>query len=233
MHKDTIFAKNSPQNFQFNSRVAAVFDNMIQRSVPGYVNISDMCAIIATHFLKHGDTCCDFGCSTANTFKCIANMSPPLPNVHFIGVDNSQAMLDQARQSLGVEKQNIELIHADIIQWQPPKMRLAFCNFTLQFIAINKRAEVLRKIYRALEPNGILVLSEKVVSSKLLIKLHEQSKLSNGYSHTEIVKKRDSLEDFLVPESETTHYKRLREVGFNSVEFWFRCFNFISFIAIK
>ncbi|MES9883801.1 MAG: hypothetical protein ABW185_23355 [Sedimenticola sp.] len=35
-------------------------------------------------------------------------------------------------------------------------------NFTLQFIPVAERLALLQKIYRGLQPHGVLVLSEKI-----------------------------------------------------------------------
>jgi tRNA (cmo5U34)-methyltransferase len=56
MDKDNIYLDpRSPADFTFNSRVAEVFDDMLQRSVPCYHQVIDMVATLLAQFVKHGD----------------------------------------------------------------------------------------------------------------------------------------------------------------------------------
>src|SRR5690625_7125485 len=111
-------------------------------------------------------------------------------------------------------------------------------NITLHFMPLIQRLSVLQQIYKGLNPGGVLIMSEKVVSddephNELMIELHHNFKRASGYSDLEIAQKRSALEQVLLPESLATHRSRLRHAGFSSVDVWFQCFNFASLIAIK
>jgi tRNA (cmo5U34)-methyltransferase len=108
----------------------------------------------------------------------------------------------------------------------------------LQFIAVDQRLELLKKILEGLNKGGVLILSEKVIfedqpHQDLMTDLHHNFKRANGYSDLEIAQKRSAIENYLVPETLDTHRQRLRQAGFASVDVWFQCFNFASIIAIK
>jgi len=110
-------------------------------------------------------------------------------------------------------------------------------NFTLQFIAPEKRLGLLRKIHSTLHPKGALLLSEKIrfesqEEQVLLNDLHIAFKRANGYSEMEIAQKRSALENVMMIDSIEAHRARLKEAGFSSVIPWFQCFNFASFIAL-
>ena len=66
-----------------------------------------------------------------------------------------------------------------------------------------------------------------------MIDYYHGYKKINGYSDREVAQKRQALEDSLRPDSVDQWTKRLLEVGFTSVEVWFRAFNFVSMVAIK
>ena len=111
-------------------------------------------------------------------------------------------------------------------------------NFSLQFIALDSRKKLLKKIYDGLVPGGIFILSEKILfdkkdEDKLMIELHHHMKELNGYEKLEIASKRKSLEDVLIPEKIDSHLKRLHEVGFKKSLIWLKCFNFVSIVAFK
>ena len=84
----------------------------------------------------------------------------------------------------------------------------------------------------------MLVLSEKICfadaeQQSLFTDLHHDFKRLNGYSDLEISQKRTALENVLVPDTLEQHQKRLQQVGFSSLDVWFRCMNFVSLLAIK
>ena len=111
-------------------------------------------------------------------------------------------------------------------------------NFTLQFIEPAARMDLMKKIYTGLRPGGALLLSEKIAFSdeaeqQRMDALHIAFKKANGYSDLEISQKRSALENVLVPDTLEQHYQRLESAGFNSVDNWFRCINFISLLAVK
>ena len=95
-------------------------------------------------------------------------------------------------------------------------------NFTLQFIPREERDAVLARIYRGLQPGGIMVLSEKVTFedphlNELNIELHHQFKRANGYSELEVARKRQAIENVLLPETLARHRQRISEAGFQQL----------------
>jgi tRNA (cmo5U34)-methyltransferase len=66
-----------------------------------------------------------------------------------------------------------------------------------------------------------------------MVDLHHEFKRAQGYSDLEIAQKRASLENVLVPDTESEHIERLLDAGFESARLYVRCFNFVSFLAIK
>ena len=87
-------------------------------------------------------------------------------------------------------------------------------------------------------PGGILVLSEKIrfaneAENALQTELHHAFKRNNGYSELEISQKRTALENVLIPETLADHEARLKKAGYRHIHVWFRCFNFISLLAVR
>ena len=66
-----------------------------------------------------------------------------------------------------------------------------------------------------------------------MVELYHAFKKTRGYSDLEISQKRTALENVLIPESASFHQQRLGDIGFSEVYQCFRCFNFISYLAIK
>ena len=63
--QDNLFASplgNVPR-FAFDQAVVDVFPDMIQRSVPGYQTIINLCGELAARYVRPGSNCYDLGCS--------------------------------------------------------------------------------------------------------------------------------------------------------------------------
>ncbi len=240
MTRDKIYARPLDKlvDFNFDERVACVFPDMINRSVPGYASIVAMTGILAAEFYQSGSYCYDMGCSLGASSLSMAKAIRD-PSVAIIAVDNSLAMLNKADELLSSEiKQKIRFVCADLNDINIRNASIVVMNFTLQFIAPQKRAQLLFKIYQGMRPGGILILSEKLnyendQEQQLLIEMHHFFKKANGYTDMEISQKRQALENVLLPETLKQHKSRLQKAGFKQTEQWFQCFNFASLIAIK
>ena len=239
--KDTLFSAPIEKlgDFTFDESVAEVFPDMIQRSVPGYSNIITAIGMLAERFVTANSNVYDLGCSRgAATLSARRHINQP--NVKIIGVDNSQPMVERCRQHIAAYHSDIpdEILCDDIRHIEIKNASMVILNFTLQFLTPQDRVALLEKIHQGLNPNGVLVLSEKFrfedeQTNDLLIDLHHQFKRANGYSELEVSQKRTALENVMRTDSIKTHKTRLKSVGFSHVELWFQCFNFGSMIAMK
>lgn len=222
--------------FEFNSDVADVFDDMVQRSVPFYAEVHRLIQDLCRYHLKDGDQVYDLGCSTATTMCLLA---PDYPQVKFIGVDNSESMIEKSKTKVqSLNHQNIELFHGDINDFKMNNAGAVIMNYTLQFIPLHRRIELIQKIYKALRPGGIFILSEKIATQsdsvhQLVTDLYYDFKRRNGYSELEISQKREALENVLVPLKPYMQVSMLESCGFKQSEMIFRWYNFASFIGIK
>lgn len=239
--KDTIFAAPIEKlgDFTFDEAVAEVFPDMIQRSVPGYSNIITAIGMLANRFVTDNSNVYDLGCSRgAGILSIRRNIADKQTTI--IGVDNSEPMVERCRHHLNAYHSDIpvDILCDDIRHIEIKNASMVVLNFTLQFLPPEDRLQLLEKIYQGLNPNGVLVLSEKFrfedeMMNDLLIDLHHTFKRANGYSELEVSQKRTALENVMRTDSIDTHRKRLKQAGFEKVELWFQCFNFGSIVAVK
>ena len=227
------------QQFQFDDAVADVFSDMIKRSVPGYENIISMIGLFTQAHAQENTNCYDLGCSLgASTLAILSNLDNK--NCRVIGVDNSPAMTERCKNNLKpiYPSQKFAIRCEDIQNSTIENASVIILNFTLQFIEKSERDTLMKKIYEALVPNGVLILSEKILfdapqKNQLFTELHHGFKKGQGYSDLEISQKRTALENTLTPEPASQHIRRLNEAGFTQADLWFQCLNFASFFAIK
>jgi len=226
-------------DFTFDRSVAGVFDDMVTRSVPFYTEMQRMIVEMARDFATPDSAVFDLGCSTGTTF---ANIHPYLePSVRFVGLDNSQEMLDKCRAKLleaGVTRP-LDLRCRDLNEGADVEdASVVALVLTLQFIRPLNRTKLLADIYRGLRPQGCLILVEKVLAeeslfNRLFIKYYYDLKRREGYSDTEIAQKREALENVLIPYKLQENIKLLRDSGFREVDVFFKWYNFCGIVAVK
>ncbi len=239
--KDTIFSDplDSVKAFEFDQTVVEVFPDMIERSVPGYKTIIQGISELAEKFIQIDSNIYDLGCSLGAASFSIRQKVPE-PSCKIYAIDNSSAMVERCRliQASYNFDMPIEVIEGDINQCDMHNASIVVLNFTLQFLPLEDRLPLIKKIYNSLRPGGILILSEKLKMQseeidEAIIDLHHKFKKRNGYSDMEIAQKRAAIENVLIPDTRETHIKRFESAGFSSFETWFQHYNFVSFLAVK
>jgi tRNA (cmo5U34)-methyltransferase len=244
MVRDQIFQATSARaaDFEFNGEVAEVFDDMLVRSIPLYVEQQCLIKEIATKFWVDGADFYDLGCSTGTT---LLNVAPVIARpCRFIGYDNSVPMLDRARLKIREQgfEERIELRRADLngdldsIELRNAGV-VAMC-WTLQFIRPLNRDRVIQWIYSSLVENGVFILLEKVLTNnshmnRFFIDFYYDYKRRNSYSNLEIQRKREALENVLIPYRIDENLEMLRKGGFEIVEMFFQWYNFGGFLCMK
>lgn len=237
---DNLFASTlaDPGLFSFNSAVAGVFPDMIKRSVPGYGTVIAMTGLVAARHAREGSRIYDLGCSLGASLTSAARHLKT-PNCELVGIDNSQAMLERAREFIQAEQLSVPIhLHlANITDYDFSDASVVIMNYTLQFVPIEAREPLLRRLRAAMQPGDALILSEKLRIDEpgidqWMIDMHHDFKRAQGYSDMEISQKRQALENVLIPETRAEHVSRLQRCGFSGCDFWFQCFNFASAIAI-
>jgi len=239
MNKDRIYSElQNVVDFVFDDSVANVFSDMIRRSVPGYESIITMLGVFSEQYVTEGSNIYDLGCSLgASTLSMRARLKDT--PCQMIAVDNSESMVEKCRVNINLASgPNVDVLCDDIRDVDISNASLAVLNFTLQFLPVDDRAALLKKIANNMKPGGALVLSEKITfedkaEAKLNEDLHLAFKKANGYSELEIAQKRTAIENVLIPETLNTHLERLQQAGFKQSQVWFQCMNFVSIIAVK
>ena len=238
--KDDLFQQpNAPVPFEFDESVARVFDNMLERSVPFYKECQKMVVDLTCQFHQPETSVYDLGCSTGTLLKQLAQALPKKSRALLVGLDNSAPMLKKAQRKLKDYRDRCELIEADLEgNFTIEQASAVILNYTLQFVPPRRRVALLRKIHRGLVPGGCLILIEKVRAEgrhldEAFVEQYHGYKRSRGYSRLEIARKREALENVLVPLSASKNAKMLETAGFHSIDLFFKWFNFAGWIATK
>lgn len=241
MAKDEVFKEPITQSsdFKFDQKVVTVFDDMVTRSVPYYLEMQRMIGELASQYAKEGTHVYDLGCSTGTTMK---NMDDTVnQKIKFIGVDDSSQMLKQCEENLkgsGLTR-NFELINVDLNKGIEIKnASVVVLCLTLQFIRPLYRVKLLEQIRAGMSEGGCLILVEKILAeesglNRNFINYYYDFKKRNQYSEMEIAQKREALENVLVPYKLSEDIDMLLTSGFSHCEIFFKWYNFAGMIAFK
>jgi tRNA (cmo5U34)-methyltransferase len=244
LKEDHLFVSScsGSNDFQFTTEVAEVFDDMVIRSIPCYVEQQRMIQEIAKSFCPQGANIYDLGCATATTLINLCQVKPECAG--FIGYDNSPAMLEYAKDKVREKKleDRIDLrfgdLDGDLVTRPLENAGLVTLCWTLQFIRPVHRDRVIRWIYESLSHGGALIMAEKILTqhtqtSRLFIDNYYSFKRRNGYSDNEIARKREALENVLVPYTISENLEMIRGNGFKIVDTFFQWYNFAGFLCLK
>jgi len=236
-----VFKENiaKASDFKFSSKVANVFDDMVTRSVPYYIEMQRMIGELAADHYQENSNVYDLGCSTGTTMMVMNETIPD--NIRFVGVDDSAAMLDKCRAKLEQAgfTRPFDLEVADLNgEVEIKDASIVVLCLTLQFVRPLYRERLVKKIHSALKPGGALIIVEKILAedstwNRDFIKYYYDMKRRNHYTEMEIAQKREALENVLIPYKLSENITLLREAGFANYEIFFKWYNFSGFIAKK
>lgn len=242
MKKDEVFAGTAARasDFVFNQEVADVFDDMLARSVPFYLEQQSMIKELAKKFYKKGTNVYDLGSSLGTTLINVSREIGEEAN-RMIGYDNSMPMIEKARERIkkqGLENR-IKILCQDLNQEVPMENAsvVTIC-WTMQFVRPLQREKLISQIYQGLVKDGALILAEKILTNntdmnRLFIELYYDFKRRNSYSEDEIVRKREALENVLIPYRIDENMELYKRCGFKLVETFFQWYNFAGFLCVK
>lgn len=241
MPQDKVFDQEirNAADFKFGATVANVFDDMVNRSVPFYGEMQRMTAELTANHARSGTNVYDLGCSTGTTMIGMNTLVPE--DICFIGVDDSEEMLDKCRTKLTEAgfTRPYELVVADLNQGVAiNNASVVVLCLTLQFVRPIHRERLLKTISAGLIEGGVLILVEKILAedsnfNRDFIRYYYDMKRRHQYSEMEISQKREALENVLIPYKLSEDILLLRETGFSTVETFFKWYNFAGLIAVK
>jgi tRNA (cmo5U34)-methyltransferase len=225
--------------WQFDQEVTAVFDDMLQRSIPQYNAMRLVTFEVGRRFVQPGTAIIDMGCSRGQALLPFVSQFGEAND--YIGLEISEPMIEAARQNFAYHPHGnrVTIQSADLRRDFPDvTSSVVLAVLTLQFTPIEYRQQIIRRVFESLAPGGAFILVEKVLgaTSKLdeaFVELFLNIKRENGYSESQIDRKRMSLEGVLVPVTAHWNEELLRQEGFTSVDCFWRHLNFAGWVALK
>lgn len=189
----------------FDAAVADSFEQIADTSIPHYRAVIEKTIDIIKKSEKETPKIIDVGSAVGTTLKRLHEVG--FTNLY--GVDSSEAMLQRSFDQA-------VLIHAEEFPSSYGPFDVVIANWVLHFI--RDRERYLVSIRESMSNGGVLILSEKVVSSPLVHELYHDFKRGKGLSEDEIRKKQQQLVGVLIPYPLTWYIETLYRLGFKSVD---------------
>lgn len=207
---------------------ASSFDDHIAKSVPCYDGLVKLVCSVSSFYMRAGSVCVDYGCSAG---ALIGKMSMIFGDSEFIGVDISQNMIDVAK------KQNIKnarFVAMDAVTFSTP-CNVALSIFVCQFLDRKNRMKFMKNVFESLDDDGVLIIAEKSSpdSGGIFPLAHYDTKLANGFSAGDILKKERELRGHMITYSAGDIEKQIIDSGFTVVTQFWQALQFRAWLCTK
>ena len=240
MIRDTGYA---PERWAFDDKVTAVFDDMLERSIPQYKTMRELSGKLAATLVHDETSILDIGSSRGDNIVQMSQYTKT--GQHYFGIEISQPMLAASEKLLEayISSGLVDLLEHDLRHGLPiyeenTPISVVCSVLTLMFVPMEYRHRVVADIYKMLPPGGAFILVEKLLGNtpdidQLMVSAYHDMKQRNGYSTEDIDRKKLSLEGVLVPQTMNSNIAMLQSVGFLTVDCFWRWMNFGGLLAIK
>jgi tRNA (cmo5U34)-methyltransferase len=227
------------EKWKFDEQVTEVFENMLERSIPDYINMRSLVNSII-EFRQMKNTCIlDLGCSTGISIEDAVQFCDN--SIKFVGLEISEPMIRKSTAKLQkyIEEKKVEIIQCDLRNSFPKTNNSVVLSIlTLQFVPIEYRQQIISSVYQSLESGGVFILVEKILGNdstgnQILESLYYRMKGENGYTEEQIKTKRQSLEGVLVPVTSAWNEDMMIRAGFRNIQKFWQQLNFAGWVAFK
>lgn len=224
--------------WEFDAAVTECFLDMLERSIPDYQGMRLVVNRTVRQYAVKGTFIVDIGCSRGEAMAGV--MSFLGDDVSYYGCDTSPPMVEVAKKRF-IGHPNVLIEDRDITKGKLGQVAgnasVTLLVLTLQFLPAESRQAVLRTIYDATRPGGVLILVEKVTCESadidaVVVADYYKMKRANGYSEEDITQKAKALSGVMVPATAKANEKMLTLAGFECEPIW-RCLNFAAWVARK
>lgn len=214
------------------------FDNHIEKSIRGYVNLWDDILKMSEYFVDDYSNVVDVGCSTGKLLKAMIAQNTFAPHAQYCGIEVEE---DFFKTYDADEKayNNLKYHRGDVRSFQFDNCNLVTSIFTLQFIPEIHRTDIIRQIYDGLNVGGAFIFAEKTAAENS--RIHEIRTFTyydykrQNFTSDDILDKEKQLRHMMKLNTRTELVNKCATAGFsfNKIESFWQNFGFTGFIAIK
>ena len=237
---DTIVAdeiRTEGRRWTFGSSTPEHFADHVNRSIPLYLEGHQIVCGLSDYFMSEKGLCYELGSSVGDLIAKLAERHRSLQGAKFVGLDEMKGMIKQSKERFS-DYDNIMFEHADVLDYEFERCDLVVSYYTLQFIEIGKREQLVAEMYKQLKQGGAFVIFEKTncnagAPQDMMANLYVDFKIQNGFTADEILAKTASLKGVLKPLTSEENIAMLMDAGFRSVFTIAKFLQFEGYVAVK
>ena len=249
----------NPNKFEFDEKVAAIFPNMAERSIPLYRQMHKIQAkiLVDDYFEKikwSGDPnyrVLDIGASRADFYDAIveevSGRDVRASHISYTPCDKSTAMVRISADDKRIRFLSYDLADPQDHAFSGSKFDAVIMDYVMQFIPLEHRRLAYQRLADFVKRDGLLLYGEKETLTNTNWRTEKEGRIAhsahdfyidfrmqNGYSRDEIEAKTKALKNSMWEVSYESDTKRnLESVGFSPIIPTTRLGVFHSFVAIR
>lgn len=227
------------ESFQFDDEVAAIFENMAERSIPMYREAHRIHASMIGEMLSTREHVgiLDVGASTGSFLHAVCKQAGAVrpKNVIYQALDSSEAMCKRLKERYPwITVTLADITDPPVIDFRPDVVSMMY---VLQFIPPHKKVAVLEWLHSIMPDEGIMFLGQKDIFHGGIGRVFQDEyikfRLANGYTREEIDAKTEALKHSMWCSTPYDLREILYGIGFGLVLETTRWLNFSTFICVK
>ena len=210
---------------KFDFQTIQNFDKHILQSIPNYDLLFESILRISDYFKDNSKTIYDIGCSTGKLLKALDFKGTK------IGIDNSPNLLPKSTNG-------IKFIEFDLNNhFKFKNACIIYSIFTLQFLKKENRQDIVNRIYNGLCKGGAFIIAEKTYTQHSIMQdiftfsYYDYKKAS--FTEKDILEKEKDLRLILHPNTSSENRNMIYNAGFNTIEMFYKYFQFEAYLCIK
>jgi tRNA (cmo5U34)-methyltransferase len=192
------------------------FDKHILNSIPGYAEFWWYGINLSKSFISNKTVIYDLGCSTGKKTNLIYKNLKNIKSLEIIGVDIEKSMINYANKKYSNKQTKFKNSKLDKLNFK--KANIFFCMFTFNFLSIEERYKVLKKIYNSLKEGGAVFYADKVIdinsSVEVLINQVHSLWKQNYFTKSQILEKQEQIRGIMQPLKEDELTDLFTKTGF-------------------
>ena len=213
-------------NKKFSFDTIEDFDGHIDLSIQNYSGLINHIKNISTYFIKDNSRIYDIGCSTGNLMKVLKKHNNT-KNTEYIGIDKADNL------TRGQE----DVYNMDLENWKAEPYDFGAVLFTLQFLSLDLRKQVLKEMYDNLKPGGAIVISEKIFLEdgymQDVFNFSHYDFKRKSFESDEILNKQVDLRFLMRPLTKKENMKIFNEAGFTKITSFWQSLTFKAWVLQK
>jgi tRNA (cmo5U34)-methyltransferase len=202
------------------------FDDHIAKSIPNYHLLNDSVRDLATFYAKEDFSIVDLGCSTGTLLESIPFEGTKL------GIDISGNLLPESHDE-------VQYVQKDLRSFKNlgKTPSLVISLFTLQFLPLADRPNILSLIYDELAEGGAFIWAEKVHEpegelERIMTSAYYDFK-GKHFSPWEIMKKERDLRPIMQTNTSIRNLTMAENAGFTVGTMFWKFYNFEAWLFVK